>query len=144
LMAIHHLDSYLVDSTFCITHEEAQKSPPPYEKMNASRTIFENIANNLRLTVHNTDPKRSDYVDERAAEIREYLDRHPEIIAYVTIDDMYLENGLEGHFVSTDYRLEDEHVRKCVDILNNEDGPYPLNKEEYAGELEAWRKKYVY
>ncbi|MDR0939788.1 MAG: hypothetical protein LBN29_10665, partial [Mediterranea sp.] len=29
LMAIHHLDSYLVDSTFCITHEEAQKSPPP-------------------------------------------------------------------------------------------------------------------
>jgi hypothetical protein len=144
LMAIHGLDKYLVDSTFYIALKEMREEGYD-EKRKATGDIFNKIEEALqRIVPDNPHPWYKRHVCGRTAEIREYLDRHPEIVAYAAIDDMYLENGLNGHYVGTDHWIEEEHVQKCIDILNNEDGPYPLNKETYTDELEAWREKYVY
>ncbi|MDR0894067.1 MAG: hypothetical protein LBN06_02010 [Prevotellaceae bacterium] len=144
LMAIHQLDHYLIGATFCVTTEERHADYiKANQKANEANKVFQLIRDGLKSTIHKNDPKQYIYVEERAAEIREYLDRHPEIIAYVAVDDINLENGLEGHFVGTNYRLEEKHVQPCLDILNREDGPYPLNKEAYAAELNAWREKNI-
>jgi hypothetical protein len=120
----------------------SERNDEYYAKDEAGRAIFEKIEESMVREPWNIDSKR-DYVPTRSAEIREYLDRYPEITAYVAVDDDDLERGLNGHFVGTYHLLEDEHARQCIDILNREDGPYTLNKEEYADELEDWRKKYI-
>ena len=85
------------------------------------------------------------YVNYRTAEIREYLDRHPEITSYVAVDDMYIGIGLDGHFVwSEKAYIRREHADKMIEILSKEDGPYPLPAELKTEELEAWREKRVY
>jgi hypothetical protein len=145
LMAIHQLDRYLIGATFCVTTEEkrADDYVKAYKKEAEAEKVLKLIQAELKSGIHKSDPKQYIYVEQRAAEIREYLDRHPEVIAYVAVDDINLEDGLEGHFVKTNYRLEEKHVQPCLDILNREDGPYPLKKETYAAKLEAWREKNV-
>lgn len=85
------------------------------------------------------------YVNYRTAEVREYLDRHPEITSYVAIDDMYIGVGLDDHFVWSDKGwIRQEHADKMIEILSKEDGPYPLPAELKTKELEEWREKRVY
>ncbi len=56
---------------------------------------------------------------KRQEEIQSWLNRHPEVTAYVILDD----DGdavIPGHFVQTDntWGLKPEHVARCQDILN--------------------------
>ena len=92
------------------------------------------------------DPKKwfTTSVDERAIEIREYLDRHPEITSYITIDDRDLVYGLDGHAIVTDHDIMDQiDYYTGMDILAKEDGPFPLPESCKTPELEAWRKKRI-
>ena len=91
------------------------------------------------------DPNKwFDGYDPRTGEIREFLDRHTEIDAYVALDDRNLSRGLEGHFVSVYPFIEDEQVSQAIEILSHQDGPYPLPDVLKTDELEVWRKKWVY
>ena len=91
------------------------------------------------------DPNKwFDGYDPRTGEIREFLDRHTEIDAYVALDDRNLSRGLEGHFVSVYPFIEDEQMSQAIEILSHQDGPYPLPDVLKNDELEEWRKKWVY
>ncbi len=121
-----------------------------WEEMNKQDNEWREITDNIRTGLNKIYPP-IDYgfwtrtVDYRAAEIREYLDRHPEVTSYVAVDDMYLEVGLNGHFVHSDKGyIRREHADKMIEILGQEDGPYPLPEELRTEELEAWREKRVY
>lgn len=67
--------------------------------------------------------------DERAADIRDYLDSHLEITSYVAVDDRCLGAPVENHFVFfNDGKVIDERrARQMDEILSIEDGPYPLD-----------------
>ena len=84
------------------------------------------------------------YVDERAAEIREYLDRHPEITSFVSFDDRNLEKGLLGRFIWTNNHISEEDMKNCIRLLNIEDGPFLLDDSMKPEGLQSWREKYVY
>ena len=82
-----------------------------------------------------------DFLDMRAMEIREWLDRHPEVTAYAAVDDMHLMRGLEGHFVHSRRGLKAEVADALIAALEKEDGPYPLPAEiRSMPELEVIRK----
>lgn len=67
------------------------------------------------------------YVDSRSVEIREYLDRFPEITGYAAVDDMNLEKLLEGHFVGSWHGgLTKEKADQLIEILKSDGGPFPL------------------
>lgn len=142
LLAIHHLDGYLEDSTFYVPNPTPTIDWEEREKiLKAWKPIGDSLLEGLRKLY----PKTSDdwfapFVDWRTMEIREYLDRHPEITAYVAVDDRNLELGLDGHFVQTSNYLTEEHVQQCLEILDRNDGPYPLPQELKTPELEEWRK----
>ena len=60
---------------------------------------------------------------DRAAEIREYLDTHPEIERFVIVDDHYqreLEEMFPGKHVHTGYRLQADDARKAREILSGQ------------------------
>ncbi len=60
-------------------------------------------------------------------------------------DDMYIGVCLDDHFVWSDKGwIRQEHADKMIEILNKEDGPYPLPAELKTKELEEWREKRVY
>lgn len=144
-LAIYNLDSYLDDATYCILDE--QRRGPDYkavsERIDAWRNIIDMIYKYLRERYPADPNKWFDGVDYRVVEIREYLDRHPEITAFVALDDRNLEKGLDGHFVHTKNYISEEDVERCIEILNREDGPFPLDESLHTKELEEWRKKYV-
>lgn len=71
------------------------------------------------ITYSDPVPEKEKIYTTRTREIRQYLEAHPEITAYVAIDDMDIERGLEGHFVYTSNFLTDEDCRKCVEILGS-------------------------
>ena len=57
---------------------------------------------------------------ERAEEIREYLDTHPEIARFVIVDDQYqqeFEELFPGKHVHTNHRLDAEGDRRAREIL---------------------------
>ena len=83
-------------------------------------------------------------VDERAAEIREYLDCHQEINSFVSLDDCNLEKGLLGRFVWTNNHISEDDMNECIRLLNLEDGPFFLDESLKSEELETWREKYAY
>lgn len=63
----------------------------------------------------------------RSVEIREYLDRFPEITGYAAVDDMNLEKLLEGHFVGSWHGgLTEEKADQLIEILKSDGGPFPL------------------
>ena len=79
-------------------------------------------------------------IDSRSVEILEYLDRHPEIDAYVAIDDRNLENLLQGHFVHcTRGLLHPDQKEEIISKLNKIDGPYHLPADCITPELEEYR-----
>ncbi|MCD7949582.1 MAG: hypothetical protein LUG12_04895 [Erysipelotrichaceae bacterium] len=56
----------------------------------------------------------------REVEIIDFLLNHEDITNYVVIDDMYLKKELfAGHFVQTDYLINDENMFECIRILNS-------------------------
>lgn len=60
---------------------------------------------------------------DRAGEIREYLDTHPEIDRFVIFDDQYqreLEEMFPERHVHTGYRLEADDDRKAREILSGQ------------------------
>ena len=62
---------------------------------------------------------------DRAVEIREYLDMHPEIERFVIVDDQYkreFDEAFPGKHVHTGYRLEAEDARKAREILSVQRG----------------------
>lgn len=145
-LAIYGLDKYLEDATFCILDSE-RFNREDYrfveEKTKAWRNISDKIYKRLR-ELYPADPNKwFDGVDSRTVEIREYLDRHPEIISFVAIDDRNLAKGLDGHFIRTDNRILEKDVDEAIEILNREDGPFLLDETLHTPELEAWREKYI-
>lgn len=144
LMAIHGLDGYLDDATFCILDSELfSKDRQSYkEKEKAWNEIRDNIYDYL-CKLYPVTSKWSRGVDSRTAEIREYLDRHPEITSFVALDDRNLEKGLEGHFIYTENHISEENMRCSIEILNREDGPFPLEDVLHTPELKEWREKYI-
>lgn len=58
----------------------------------------------------------------REAEIKSWLDAHPEVTNYVVLDDRLMRAPfLEGHFVKTSYHfdgLDETDAQKAIEILN--------------------------
>lgn len=146
LMAIHKLDNYLDDATYCILDSERFCSSENYlnykEKQEAWNEIRDTIYDYL-CTLYPVEFPSSDSVNYRTAEICEYLDRHQEITSFVVLDDRNLEKGLDGHFIHTRDRISEENVCSSIEILNREDGPFLLDKVLHTPELEKWRMKYT-
>lgn len=144
LMAIHGLDSYLDDATFCILDNELFSKD--YEVYKEKRNAWEKIQGGIYEFLCKLYPVTSKWVkgvDSRTAEIREYLDRHPEITSFIALDDRNLEKGLEGHFIHTQNHISEEDMCRSIEILNREDGPFMLDEVLHTPELEEWRKKYT-
>lgn len=142
LMAIHHLDGYLDDATYCVPRTELD-APDYNQKSSAWDQIIKIIYARMR-ELYPTNPDKWDGgLDTRTCEIREYLDRHPEITAFVALDDRNLAKGLDGHFVYTRNMISEEDTQRSIEILNREDGPFPLDDSLRTAELQAWREKYV-
>lgn len=59
------------------------------------------------------------YYHLRTLEILTYLQNHPEIESYVTIDDMDISKGIEDNFVQTKELLSDEDCIRCIGILQD-------------------------
>ncbi len=113
------------------------------EKIEAWGSISGKIWDRLR-ELYPADPDIwFDGVDPRVAEIREYLDRHPEIISFLVLDDRNLAKGLDGHFIQTNNHISEEDVKKGIEILDKDDGPFLLDDTLHTPELEEWRKKYI-
>lgn len=142
MLGIHHLDGYLEDSTFFVPDSSPTFSWEERDKISrAWKPIGEALHEGLRKKYPRvSEGWFSPFVDWRTMEIREYLDRHPEITAYVAVDDRNLELGLDGHFVQTSSYLTEENMQQCLEILDRNDGPYPLPEELRTPELEEWRK----
>ena len=88
---------------------------PPTERQERTRSYFLSLR------------KNHEPYDERAADIRDYLDVHPEITAYVTVDDLDLGFPVLGHFVHCNAGVIDKG--KCLqmkEIIDIEDGPYKI------------------
>ncbi len=154
LLSLHNLDSYLYDSLYhvedyCVllegpdADERMRKANDDYNEY--TTLLFKMLSAFRKVYPSYEEPKRlwPVSVNERTVEIREYLDRHPEITSYVAIDDRDLRLGLEGHAVVTLSRIREENEQDCLNILKKEDGPYHLPEECKIPELYEWREKYL-
>lgn len=118
LFKIHGLDRYYIDNTLLnphfLSHDEEN-----WKKEHRWDTAF--------CTLHKTVAHTRNYswVDERSFLIREYLDRHPEITGYAAVDDLYLTNFLEGHFVHV-RKLKPENADELIAAIEKDGGPFPL------------------
>ena len=94
LFRIHDLDRYFMDSSVFLEHKYDLS---PY----------------IDILGLGDDMK----YQTRSIEILLYLHAHPDIEAYVAIDDMTLK-GLGDHFVKTSSQLTPELADECIDKLN--------------------------
>lgn len=155
LLSLHGLDKYYYDSTYYVKDYYLPLDAPDYERRSEvaeeNRMEYRMLLRHLQSAfdkvyppVQEPDSWYAKHVDSRAVEIREYLDRHPEITAYVTIDDRDLCYGLDGHAVVTRHdQLTEEEDQACIEILSKEDGPYALSDACRTEELLAWREKWL-
>lgn len=148
-LAIYDLDRYMVDATYFILFSDryggnAERRKLADEKVEAWRPVIHMIHDRLRVLYPDDPGFWGNFVDFRTAEIREYLDRHPEITSYVAVDDHCLEKGLDGHFVKTSNSISEEDAQRCIELLNAEDGPFPLDDSFHTPELQQWRERFVY
>jgi hypothetical protein len=146
LFAIHGLDGYLDDVTMSKMHltsspiiRNQQEEDADYQKAKQWGDLI-NFLHDVLASEHPLKNKWGHYISVRTVEILEYLDRHPEIVSYVAVDDMYLEDGMEGHFVNTSYVLKDEHAQNMKKCLSDTTGPYHLPARCHIPELEEMRK----
>lgn len=108
-LAIYDLDEYLYGMLDGISYA------PPTESQKKARAYYESIK------------AGSVSYDERAADIRDYLDIHPEITAYVAVDDRNLGFPVAGHFVYCNDGVIDERKHVLMkELIDIEAGPYPL------------------
>lgn len=108
-LAIYNLEKYFYGMLDGISYD------PPTERQKKARDYFESIK------------ERAGSYDERSAYIRDYLDVHPEITAYVAVDDRKLGFPVAGHFVYCDDGVIDERKYLLMkDLIDIQDGPYPL------------------
>ncbi|MCD7949581.1 MAG: hypothetical protein LUG12_04890 [Erysipelotrichaceae bacterium] len=56
---------------------------------------------------------------DREMEIIDYLFKHEDITNYVVIDDMYMFDVFDGHFVRTRNVIKDDEMYECIRILNS-------------------------
>lgn len=148
MLGIHHLDTYLVDATYFVSHYErhwAKDTKLGEEKWDT----WVSVIRSLHKKMHEIYPTEgtgwfAKSVDVRAAEIREYLDRHSEITSFVSLDDRNLEKGLLGRFIQTKNYITEDDMNNCIQLLNKSDGPFPLDEPLKSEELQVWREKYVY
>lgn len=135
LLAIHGLDRYLCG--FTETSFLLERRDLPYG-WTEDRERFEAARKKARLAHADLEAgmkaryvgsDRDRYVAWRTCEIREYLDRHPEIVSFAAVDDMNLELGLDGHAVCTRSYLEAGDLERLLSVLSLRDGPYPLPSE---------------
>lgn len=143
LLDIHGFGKYLYDSTFFSRNHSHVNQPYSYNEMYDMESIAQGIMRKIRDVLRNERDDRG-WVEDRTAEILEYLDRHPEIDNFVAIDDINLKEGLEDHFIKVYDSMSDEVAEKMISILNLNDGPYALPAAVDREELEAWRKQMVY
>ena len=108
-LAIYNLEKYFYGMLDGISYD------PPTERQEKARDYYESIK------------VKSVSYDERAADIRDYLDFHPEITAYVAVDDRELGFPVAGHFVYCDDGVIDERKYLLMkEVISLEDGPYNL------------------
>lgn len=149
LLDIYGLGKYLYGCTFFVpwTSELAQELSYSEDIIYECRKDYYSCMNALTEGIgellHTYSDGQRKVVNTRVAEILEYLDRHQEITSFVVIDDMNINNGLEGHFIETYPSLPEESVQPCIDILQRTDGPYPLPASLQSEKLEQWRQKWV-
>lgn len=148
LLGVHHLDTYLADATYFISFYEryqANDTALGKEKANAWGPVIRTLTQKMQEVYPSEGEGWSiKSVSERAAEIREYLDRHTEVTSFVAIDDRNIEKGLLERFIQTNNYLSEENMEKCINLLNREDGPYLLEKSLRFDDLQIWRENYVY
>ena len=148
MLGIHHLENYLVDATYFISHYElhwADDTTLGKEKMKAWEPVLKTLTQKMReIYPSEGSGWTCKTVDERATEIREYLDRHPEITSFVSLDDRNLEKGLLGRFIWTNNHISEEDMHNCIRLLEIENGPYSLDECLRTEELQTWRQKYAY
>lgn len=157
LLAIHRLDEFLIDATYHPAYplrraiEAGLVSPDGRAEELAAETAknADGIAAMSQILAclrrHHAEaeaPADNGEVTERAAEVREYLDRHPEVTAYVAFDDRNIARGLTGHLVRTANHLSLENYAHALAVLNNEDGPYPLPADVNRRLVETWRGRH--
>lgn len=141
-LAIYDLDGYLEDMTYYLPF--SKRHQPEYQQQVKDTSEMYKQLNDQFRALYPSDPNEwFDGFDSRTAEIREYLDYHPEITSFVAVDDRNLAKGLDEHFVHTRSWLTKENVQQCIDILNRNDGPYPLPEGMRTPEVIAWRKNYL-
>lgn len=110
VLAVHGLDKYFYGMLEGLSYK------PPTERQARAQKYFYSIRKD-----------RQPY-DERAADIRDYLDQHQEITAYVAVDDRNLGFPVAGHFVYCDRgTIEQKEFQQMKELIEIEDGPYPLN-----------------
>lgn len=144
MLGIHHLDEYLADATYFISrHERYTKSGE--EKWDAWMPVIQSLCKKMQ-EIYPAEKSGWSWksVDERAAEIREYLDRHPEITSFVSLDDRNLEKGLLDRFVWTNNHIAEDDMNECIRLLNLENGPFLLDESLRSENMEIWREKYAY
>ncbi len=150
LLDIHGLGKYLYPAApFCVPMyakfmKEAYTKDELYTMSADTGRMFRKIDDKMSELYPRDPNKCFDGYDNRTSEIREFLDRHTEIDAYAALDDRNLSRGLEGHFVPVSPYIKEKDMNKAIEILNRQDGPYPLPDVLKTDELEAWRKKWVY
>lgn len=156
LLALHGLDKYLVGSTYFIKDYNVGYGDDDYkeryERVAKNRAAYRQFKAYMQKCFDEAYPPKEDeeyswkliQVDERAIEIREYLDRHPEVTSYITIDDRDLSYGLDGHAVVTrrDVFLP-ENEAEALSILMKADGPYPLPEQCRTPVLDQWRTDWL-
>ena len=131
LLAIHGLDRYLCG--FTETMDMLRRRDLPYDWKDG-RELFEAAIAKARLAHEDLekgmraqyDIPNDKYLEWRTCEIREYLDRHPEIVSYAAVDDMDLSIGLDGHAVCTSSFLSAADLERLLAVLSMRDGPFPL------------------
>lgn len=150
LLDIHGLGKYLYPAApFCVPvgasfMKEAYSEEQLEQMQEDTSSVMLQISDEMRELYPAPNDTWGNGYDSRTSEIREFLDRHREIDAYVAIDDRNLSRGLEGHFIRTRARLTDEQATQAIEILNKQDGPYPLPDIIKTEQLEQWRRKWVY
>lgn len=160
LMAIHELDTYVDDTTLYTSsylHDYLKPfAPACCKESEAGETCHHALLPRdkaiCEMFTYLSEIIKEDYNAlpgaggiffhrHRATEIREYLDRHPEITAYAVIDDLFVGNGMYDHLVQTQNFISLEDYAQGLDILKNEDGPYPLPAATDRIRLAEWRRK---
>lgn len=108
----------------CVELESRCGGRYPYTEWHGTREIDDMDIGAVHKAQY--DIPNDKYLEWRTCEIREYLDRHPEIVSYAAVDDMDLSIGLDGHAVCTSSFLSAADLERLLAVLSMRDGPFPL------------------